>query len=51
LNKIKTELKHKRYGENKIAGTYLQLTIDIRGSKQESRDTANSACEKVKEHG
>jgi hypothetical protein len=31
LEQIKTELKQRNYEENKTVGTYLRLTIDIRG--------------------
>jgi hypothetical protein len=31
LERIKTELEQRFYEQKKIAGTYLQLTIDFRG--------------------
>jgi hypothetical protein len=33
LERIKTELEQRNYGQNKIIGTYLQLTIDFRGEQ------------------
>jgi hypothetical protein len=51
FERMKSELEQRIYEENKTAGTYLRLTIDIRASKQETRDTTNNAREKIKEQG
>jgi hypothetical protein len=48
---IKMELKHKRYGENKMKRTCSGLTIDFRGYKEESQDTLNSARKKKRLQG
>jgi hypothetical protein len=51
LERMKTEQKQRFYEQNKIAGTYLRLTIDFRASKQETRDTGNNARETDKARG
>jgi hypothetical protein len=51
FERMKSELEQRIYEENKTAGTYLRLTIDITASKQETRDTTNNAREKIKEQG
>jgi hypothetical protein len=51
LERIKTELKHKRYGENKIKGSNCDYLWISGASKQDLQDTLNSARKKNRLQG
>jgi hypothetical protein len=51
LERIKTELKRRFYGGNKIERTFTRLTIDLEGQQKDLQDTLNSARETDKARG